>query len=434
MKKIIILSVALSTVLSGCNFNGKLTRRYKSMSLISSNDEVKGTVEVNAYTLEKDKPAPTTKTIFDLSPKAQAALIAEVAKKETTTDPFIAGLIKSLLAKTPNNSEILDYSQIERKVVVSIRNKGHWPADRISKINVGIDLGTVSEMKLVSCSRLTTEYQSLDIGKLNYSNTQSGELGAKVTGGVNVEAGIEQGGVTAAAKPSLNGELNGKLTASRSFAEEVLLKQRMVALNAAIQANKLTLYQEGVSGIDLTGNIIADVKFAVSDLNVAKVYSFGDIRIANGAANDADKLKVNEKVIVYPNLTSDVSATLSFEADYRHVTKGDKTISEADDKVQIFYGEHTDTNPTILIPKEQLVPKLYVLSFSDVKGKMPIQIKSPIGSGFGDMVFNSISDAKDFANWLREKYTSTLKIGAEKYELEMPAGFTSISKIEVVAQ
>lgn len=431
MKKILCITLACVLLLSSCNFSGKLTRRYKKIAYSHNNSFISDNVEVNAFVLDKDKATPASKSIFDLSPKAQAALIAEVSKKEAATDPFIAGLVKSLLAKTNTASEVIDYSQFDRKIVVSVRNTGHQPADRIAKINVGIDLGSTAKVKLASCSRLSTEYQNLDLGKLNYSNTQSGELGAKITGGVNSEAGIEAGGVTANVKPNLSGEINGKLNASRSFSEEVLLKQRMVALNASISENKLSLYEEGVSGIDLTGNIIADVTLGVEDLAVDKVFSFGDLLKADNSLNDAAALKVNEKLIIYPNLTSDVTATVSFSADYRYVVSGDKTISEADDKVNLYYGNYLYTRPTILIPQSKLKPKLWIISFEDVAGGLPVQIKSPVATGAGELVFNSFNDARDFANWLKAKYTAGLKVGAQQYEVTMPTGFTSLLKIIV---
>lgn len=59
------------------------------------------------------------------------------------------------------------------------------PADRIAKINITIDIG--SEVKMLSCNKLSTEYQTLDLGKLNYTNTQN----AEISDNASIEAGNE---------------------------------------------------------------------------------------------------------------------------------------------------------------------------------------------------------------------------------------------------
>jgi hypothetical protein len=433
MKKVIIFSLSLTVIFSSCNFSGRLTKRYKSITVTNDNNAIKNKIDVNAYVIEKEKgESPKPKTIFDLSPKAQAALISELSKKETATDKFISGLTNNLSSKPSNTTEIIDYSQFEKRIVVSIRNKSHMPADRISKINITLDIG--NEVKILSCNKLTTEYQTLDLGKLNYSNTQN----AEVTGNASIEAGNEATITGDKTSEKATGKMGvgvaGKLSANRSFSEEVLLKQRMVALNAAISQNKLSLYQEGISGIDLTGNILADVTLGIENLKVEKIYSFSEL-IKNDVVTDAGNIKASEKIIICPNLTQDIKAKISFEADYREVLKKHKTISESDDKVNLYYGTVVNTTEEVIIPQNKIKPKLWKLTFTDIALKLPIQIKSPAVVVSGDLLFNSFNEAKEFALWLKSKYDdskTSLTVTSSKYVVTMPTGFTTIQNIEIL--
>lgn len=70
-------------------------------------------IEVNAYVIEKEKiESPKYKTIFDLSPNAQAALITELSKRESATDKFISVLTCHLSSESnlDNITELVDYS------------------------------------------------------------------------------------------------------------------------------------------------------------------------------------------------------------------------------------------------------------------------------------------------------------------------------------
>ncbi len=425
MKKIIILWLLLTAIISSCSFSGHLTKRYKSIEIENDTNAIKNKIDVNVYVIEQEKgESPKPKTIFDLSPKAQAALISELSKKDTATDKLISGLTNSLSSKSSNVAEIIDYSQFEKRIVVSIRNKSHMPADRIAKINITLDIG--NEVKMLSCNRLITEYQTLDLGILNYSNSQNAEAtgNATIAGDKTSEKATKKMGVGVA----------GKLSANRSFSEEILLKQRMVALNAAISQNKLSLYQEGISGIDLTGNILADVTLGIEDVKVEKIYSFLELSKNNVMSNAVD-IKVNEKRFIYPNIKNNIKAKITFEADYREVLKKHETISESDDDVKLYYGTVTNANEEIIIPKSKFKPKLWKLSFKDNELKLPIQIKSPAAVGSGDLLFNSYNEAKEFTLWLKSKFDDSQKsinVSKLNYVITMPIGFITIKNIEIL--
>jgi hypothetical protein len=375
-------------------------------------------IAVDAYIIEKkDSVSAKPKTIFDLSPKAQAVLIENICKKEAQPDNLIDKLTKVLSSKSDHSADIIDYSQFEKRIVVSIRNNSHMPADRISKITVTLDLG--QDVKMLSCNRLATEYQTIDFGKLDYSNSLSTE------GSGNITLGSGSSGKTGAG-------LSEKVSTNRAFSEEVLLKQRTVVLNVSIKENKLSLHQEGLSGIDLTGNIIADMTIGIKNLKVERVYSFSNLK--NDTINSKPQnVTVNESFVIYPNLNDDIKANISFEADYRHVIKGDKTISESDDKVELLYGQVTNPNSEVIIPKNKIQPKFWKLVLNDDTTMTPIQIQSPSISCPVDLLFNSFDMARKFMVWLKLKYDDSKKemqIGKD-YTLQMPSSFKTIKNIDI---
>lgn len=467
------------TSLLGCSTNGHLTRRYKSIDIKQTNT-IDQYVKVDAYVIEKEKEAsPPKKSIFDLSPDGQKELINQIGINETENDKILNALTKPLsLAPSPgSNIEFVDYTKFDKRVIVTIKNISHFPADRISKIAVRLKLD--DRLRLLSCNRLTTEFQTLDLGKLNYSNTASAELTGNVSLGSTLVNGntngftneetntlidgtnITNSGNNIAKKTNNNTSaysstgtntqgLNGKLSGSRTFAEEVLLRRRIVSLNASISENTLDLFQESISGIDLSGNILADIVFdgnsANQNLLIEKLFTFSDIVDSGKKFNDPDKVKIREFYARYINYTDDLRATIEFDADVRHVKKGDRTISEADDFVELFHGtfapkdknDISKSQTIVILRKEQLNPKFWVLQLVDPsKSKIPIEISSPTGTK-GTLKFNSITDIKEFNSWLREKFNGTINAEglysmslAKGYKLIFPKGFTKIEDIEI---
>lgn len=477
---LVALMLAVLLPLVSCSTNGHLTRRYKKITL-SPTDKINEYVKVEAYVIEKDKESGTPKkSLFDLSEKAQKELIKQIAIKETKSSDLIDNLTKPLSASSTPAIELIDFTKFERRVVITLKNISSYPADRISKADIKLKLD--DKLRLLSCNRLATEFQTLDLGKLNFSNTFSGELSANLGAGFTSVAGSGGNNTVEDTNTSFldgnnttnkgntitktaNGStlshtdtgmktqgLNGKLSGSRSFAEEVLLKQRIVSLNASISDNTLSLFQESVSGIDLTGNIIADIVFdgnsSTQDVAVDKIFSFADLLDINKQFNAPDKIKVKEAFITYFNFTNDITAIIDFEAKFRHVTKGDKTISEADDEIKLFHGSYTPKDPQdpkkslaiTILRKDQLMPRFFILKLKDPGlSKIPVMIKSPSGTT-GELLFNSYTDGRDFLFWLLQKYagkvdasgkiTMTLSNG---YSLIFPDRLTSIDDIEIRA-
>ncbi len=434
-KLITFMVVALmGHLLYGCIGNGRLTRRYKSIE-IRENQPIDQFISAGAYVIASEKGAnPAPKTVFDLSPKAQAELIKAYAAKETKSDSLIVKLTAELSSQKAKEIKIVDYTIHEKKIVIPIQNKSHYPADRIAKMTVHLKLPENSGFTIISCNKLETQYQSYDLGKLTATATNQAELNASfglentlgsggtssnkttdTVGDKRTATGLEEttsniaeriltDNLTESSKVTKG--LSGKLSATRSLTEEVLLKQRIIALNASISndGKTLSIYQEGVSGIDLAGNVVITIILEnKANVKVEKVHSFSNLTTGL-TANTPDKIKITTRLFQYPNLPSDVTACMNFEGDFRKVTKRDKTISEADDRVELLTGTSTDKDIPLL-RKNQFQPLLYAIYFQSGAVSLPIRINQQA------LVFSSFSEARDFTLWLQTQAGALSLVG-----------------------
>lgn len=432
MKKLLISSVLILLILPSCSHFGHLTRRYRSMEIHRNNDTIKKYVSVDAYSIEKEPESQKPKTIYDLSPQGQQALINEISKKESNSNALITAISSNLTQQTKSLTNVFDFSKFNKRIIVSIRNRGHSPADRIPKINITLDLGP--KVRILSCNKLTTEYQTLDLGKLNYGTDLKSEISGEISAEAGTEAAItgQDGNFKTSAKS--NTGLSGKVSANQSFEEEVYLKQRMVVLNAAINQNLLTLYQEGISGIDLTGNIIADITIGVNDLKVFKTFTFNNL-IKDGIPCDPGKVSISEKLFISPNISENVSCKISFEADYRHVERKHQTISESDDEVSLYFGEVNNPTSSITLTGSGLQPKVWKLTEYSDNNRMPLQLIDTTKAGGNELLFSSYEEASEFAQWFLAKFNYTkseMRITDKKLLIRMTPSFLKVKRIEIL--
>ena len=416
-------SLFLLFIVTGCNFTGKLTRRYHSVNYKDLACEIKKFVAVNASVPEKEPGAtPPVKTMFDLTPKGQAALITEINKREASNADMIARLKTDLgVAADRSLPDVIDFTRFNKRILSAVRKIPIQQGERIEKVIIKI---TVNDKNFVflHCNKIVTEYMNVDLGKIAYSNTNSLELAGNLGGGSEVlvnssgtdkmtyapeDKTLGQDRTTTSgisSKSTANAGLAGKFNASRSMNEEVQLRQRLVALNAFVQGNDLMLYQEGISGIDLTGNILTDIVGEyLNNVRVEKVSTLNKL-YTSGTPSSQTALEIKENFIHSPNITSDITATVKFEAVYRRIDKGDRTITESDDDVTIHHGSTFKQDCTgetfVLIPANTLRPNVWKVTYDAGGTRLPLHIVDGANAG-GDMLFLSYSNANEFLRWLR---------------------------------
>ena len=392
------LALTICAIITACSNSGHLTRRYKEISYTQITDEaeLKKMVQVNGFVFEPDDPAPKLpKSLFDLSPQGQKELIRAVASKEIKSADLLEKLASPLSAKKEEASIIVDHTKFTKRLVFSIIDLSTHPADRITKASIALEVS--DSLKVLSFDKIVTKYESVDVGKLDFSNTTN--LGISANAGAGADAGDTS--TTTASIPASAGfgyGINVNASNSRVFSEEVALKQRYVSLTGYVTPKSLNLYEESVSGIDLTGNIITIVTFKYTGHEAVRAtYSFSNLSKKDEPVK-ADLIKVSEVYQLYPDMSNDISVKYTYGATIRQVLKGDKTPSESDDEVSMNTGSTTCDQTILLIPKGQLVPKFWII----IANKRSLFIKSPLANEGGELFFSSLEDAQAFVVWLKK--------------------------------
>jgi hypothetical protein len=412
MKYWVFTFLAITLGLFACRSTGKLTKRYASVIVReTTEDSIQKWAAINAYIFEVDKPPIVPpKTIFDLTPEGQKAFEKAIQQYEKTSSDFLANVAKTIATKKESPG-FVDYTKFQKRFVISILDKNYFLADRVARFRITFSVSD-KNIKITSCDKIVTKYETVDVGKQNYSNVTNasltGTLGGsgKVTGatGTTTDAAKNEGlGTSSAATTEVNSSygVTGTLGTTRTFAEEVLLKDRYVAVSGYITKNTVTLYEESVSGVKLTGNIIADISFEFDRDKAVKMAFVPDNLFKGNKPVHSDSIEIKDLYIYYPDLASDIEMTYTYEPLVRHVLRGDNTISEADDAIELLHQEVKPKEKVILLPKEQFEPKLWKLK----SGTFSLAIKSPVNTGAGVMFFDSFDKAKNFLLWLRKNYT-----------------------------
>jgi len=470
------VAIFICSSLSSCFVHtGKLTRRYSHVDS-STADTSKQYLNIFGLTqpldLEIRQPSHS-KTAFDFSPQGQASLIKAYAASGTKIDTIIAALKKSLSEddKTKRKKQI-DLSVFTKSVILTVRkNMTLNDADRITRLDIGLAINNGS-LHFIGCDKFSTAYGMADLGNLKYQDQRNAQLNANfgnsttigssnqnITGLINTmgtdinttnsnsitNSSYDANGRTTNSNSTSNGYsneatsannnstanttgstrqtnfstgLSGQLSASKSFSEEVSLRQRYISISAYLRGETLHLYQEGVSGIDVSGNISVVVKLQFEDNFMKHVTFFNfDNLFKTSGPEESQHIELSSVDVLYPKLDADVKVKIYFEGIVRDVKKGDKTISEADDYVTLLYVKsaseiNNDDNFTLL-KKNELVPKAWALY--DSKSGLPLFIEgiaSNSASYSGILFFSSYDDAKDLANWLQQSKNKLASAGS----------------------
>ena len=326
MKKLLIL-LSLITIGSGCTSpanwfkkkNGNLTQRYKTSTPVDVKTDIDKYVRVGAFFYreeEPDKPPARKRLVADLPGNALAEFVKQAgARTGSTNADIVAQLNAGIGNRAPVVEEFIDLSRITRRLVVSVKDLAPSDVNRIMKAEVRVSVP--DQLRLVSCNRFQTLYETVDFGKLNFSRGVQAKIGASlgtgITGGVGSESVMKTTGVAGAdefnntgnettntsstsAGNTANQGVSAELSASRMFAEEVLLRQRLVVLNAMVESNTLVLSQEGSSFTKIGGNVVADITLDARDINltVERTYDFADLVDTNDGFAAPAKVKVTD--------------------------------------------------------------------------------------------------------------------------------------------
>ncbi len=381
MKKTIVSLIIVMT-LSAC-VGPTLLRRYSKAQFGTLNKEhAEDYVTVKLQSYPKTTKTAQFKGILDLSDHGQQAYISALSKEAKDADDFVSKLILPLEFKQPK--PIKGRPKFTRQLVFSIENEKGLTnrANRIDSIKLTLTLKKAQDKakaRFSTWDRIVTNYQSIDVGKLTLGNKTSFSLSPEF---------VTPAGAT---------EKIGAVSYEKSRQEEVGIKDRLV-ISGTLTDGQAILSEKGVAGMDLAGNLIAEVDFEVTDAEDIILFSFDNLFNKDGdPEKDEKKIKINETQACYANFPGNIEGNLEYEFVFREVKKGEKTFLEGDDEVVFQSYKGTIDNVPPLIKADEFVTEIWRIN--DGKDKLYIlfrETEEPVLINFP-----SFDEARTFLKWLK---------------------------------
>jgi hypothetical protein len=371
----------------------ELTQRYNHATW-NKTQMTEECVAVSVFALDTPSAAESQGAqggvaVPSLTPQGQAAFIRAVAGKSQNVKEFKDAL-GSTGSKGPDSGGKTDSTVFKKRLVFTVdKSLGCpviTPADRISDLRVS--LKDISNASFASWDKFSTQYDTVDLGKITLTR----------------QAGAELGGSLSMPGSDASAAINPKVTYSRGVNEEVSLRQRYVATTGRLTANDIVLYLQGVVGIDLTGNFLVDVMIrAKANPETQSVMEYDALR-KEGKAVEPKALQIQFVDLKYPAASEPVTCRLEYAYWLRHVVKNDKTITEGDDDVDFIAGGGKGPLDVELIGKDELTTTVFGLVASELDGKTSsggwhLSVK---GVDETPVYFISYQSARDFLEWMNE--------------------------------
>ena len=437
----------IATVFSGC-CGQKLLQRYAKLDRIPpKNDTVTNGPEV--YVSARDVPVPPTPNPFVLTDHGQAAYIAALSAKTNNLTDFQSNLFPDLsdYVKTPSS---IDDRVFTKRLLLTVLNHTPFEADRITKVSIRIFLNTnVSNLKIETFDKITTQYQTVDLGTVNQADALSGTASASygltgpstsVAGGsTSTTTNNPDGSVVTTTPVTTTGTATGPAygigvsgTASRTTTSQVDYQSRFIALTGYFKNDSLVFDEESQIGLNLTGNIVSDIKFKFTDKGTSKTmtYSVGNLT-TDATINPRDKVKIKAVPVYESSLPDKLELPVSYEITVRHVIndKGRMTVPESDDEIAYYTVAGTTKANMVLVTRDDLTVKKWLIG----KGNVTLKINDTILGTSGTMLFTSYDNCASFLRWLRKTPLIVGGIKCGDYEFVTSDG-SSLASLIAAAQ
>ncbi len=439
------LPVAIFVLLLSCN----TVKRYQAIKTSGTDNDTLVTIDLFGTKVDATKDLDTSKSLFDLDAEGQAELIKEFAKRNADEEKFVAALNnKYIKAK---EKMVTDYTSKDARLVFSISKKRNYlqltqdnPSfnlgDRIEYIQFEVAIPDAINLNFIKWNKFTTEYANIDVADMTFNQSLA------VTAGTGISSGFSTENTVDTEKKTKSGGSTPSISATGTIGKTEVQKvrYRYVSLNGKISDKKISIEQEGMREIDLSGNVIADVsmKFDEFPETMASVENY---KTAAGAYNMPEKIKVVLYTAMVPalaGLPATIDATLSYQYVYRHVIKGEKTFYEWDDEIAYLKGE--SSKKITLFKKKDYLPAFYNISKegedalrSNQRTRLVLQDTNSRDET--EMIFSSLTAAQEFMNWLTRfdpapaDINKPIVLGSYKLLLRKPSGDAALTKQSFIA-
>lgn len=401
MKKAHSILLACVWVLS---INAQTTlKRYKCLSE-GSTDTTLVEIKIASTSISPSTPVPPTyKTIFDLSERGQAAVLAN-----KTNDQVSEILNKKFLLDPPKKGKTVDLTNRNIRITFSISRKANYAIkgfnayDRIEnlKYNFQLDQSVDPLVKFTKWDKYTTEYGTLDIGTLEYNRSFSANL--DITGKIAANSSSKESkkiddNNSTENSTSFGPELSGiaKTGYSNSSKENQSIKQRYIQLTGTFGERKFNIHQQGTRETELAGNVSIDLTISLPKDEVL-IASLSNLFDENNLPKPSNQVKLDINRYFVPDINkipNDISGVLSYDYAVRHIEKKANTFAEFDDKISFITGSRQSNE--IIIKKQDLIVPVYFLKIStDGTTLKGLEADRKV------LQFLSYEEALEFKTWL----------------------------------
>lgn len=441
VKKIVLHSILLTLFLvsTSCSllemFESSKIKRFKSAeykvnpTIQSGPKSLKDsliTIKLFGTKISKATEKKSSPTLWDLKDKGQAELVKALNNRHEKNEDYFKAIEKKYFV-SKEKKIVTDYTEKNLKMVFSIAKKrrysninnseqntvGFSTADRVEYLKFNIILDPNDGLSFINWNKFQTEYKTINIADVSFDRTFS------FTGGLNssnsktnseTDKSIENIESAYSSVNSKSPSLSGTSTSTNKETQKV--NYRYLSLNGNLDDYKIEIEQEGIRDIDLSGNVIIDVKLKFSNYkeSIHKITGYFD---KEKKIQPSKKLTLKEIDVFVPDYKEldDISVKLNYEYIYRHVKneKGAKTFYEWDDKVIFFEDKINDQEIKLLKLKDYMpaFEEIGYWAYKNVNGKrhydeyfyLVLQNKFQ-NFYYTDLIFENYKDAEELRDWL----------------------------------
>ncbi|WP_158799847.1 hypothetical protein [Pedobacter sp. L105] len=342
---------------------------------------------INAETPDRTEP----KTILNFQGEGQKELIAAYAKMSKTPEALKASINSVYFSKSDDNSAT-DYTNANITLTISVAPKDPDKitqqnlalGDRLEKIKMDFTLNENQDgVYFKTWDQFKTQYGHFYIGSRSFTGSQEVNINPSVT--------LASGAVFALGNHDSNSQ----------YVEQDTISQQIVVSNGILKDNNFSIMQTGTPKTTLLGNTIINLTIGNTQPKPAYISSFENMT-GNNIIPGPEAVKLRLKEIIIPIINRDIKGKLTVTYLYRHIRKGDRTYSEADDEVEYAYGTVTSDN-VLLIKQKDLHPIFYELIDPSSQRNLVFQLQdiNETGKHPFDLYFSSQEEAANFLTWLK---------------------------------
>ncbi len=394
--------VTIGAVISGCT-QPELTRRYAQMRPDRQIKTDSGLVEISAF-VTGVPPGSGRHGIAYLDGRAQAELIKALDRQSTTPRQLLQ-LLATAFTPAPRPQPEIDRTIYSRRLILSLTTQDATvdgslerlhPADRLEQVTIRLEMQTEGA-EFRSWNRFATQYETVDLGSI------------KLVQGEDLGAGVSAAPASVPITASLDYEIGRTLT------EELSLRQRYVVLSGALAPGVATLYQEGVTGINLVGNTAIDFTIKAPESRI-ETFRFGPLS-KDGVPVQPDDVAFDVVPLFIPEVPDGIKVNISGTYRLRRVCAHGRTVVEGDDHIEYWYGQLKPLAGTIALvhPDEVRIDRRR-LSWQIAHGKDESRRTLKL-DGVGVLEFATNTEAQALLSWIKHSPNQHLSIGGKSLVL-----------------